>query len=804
MEAWMQDFKYAFRSIGSAKKFAATAIGTLALGIGANTAVFGVLHAVVLRPLPYEQPEQLVRVYETINGEDNYLEGPAALALRERSQTLDLALLYTYSVEGADLTDGPRPERVQTLQVSADYFRVLRVTPARGRVFDRADERPGSHVAVVSARIWREHLGGAEDATDRFLTLNGIPHHVVAVLPDGFRDPLEPDVDVWTAIDLQRAARAGAWGNFYLSAVGRLQNGATLAQAQAEIATIAASLSESPAKNDVHRSAWLVPLQTDTAGSTGPLLWILLGAVGLLLIIACVNVASLFLARGGARQPELAVRAALGCSRWRLVRQLLVESLVLSMTGGLVGLVLARLVTGALLAAAPETVARIASPLDAAVLAFSAGAALVAGLGFGVAPALQATRASLDGLLRESSRRGSPSRRQTRARNALVMLQIALALVLVISAGLLLRSFERLRTVTLGMQPANVLVFQVNLPSGRYADPQRRAHTYRELEKRLTALPGVHAAGATSRLPATGRFHTWLTRRLDLPPETRDIHAEQRVIEGAYFQALHIPLLRGRTFTDADDEHAPRRVVVSQSLARELFGNEDPIGRTLRATGDAPQCEIIGVVGDVAVTSRGTIAPTVYHAHRQFAANRNWSLTQVVALDRPMPSLVNDVRRTLDAIDPGLVLYRPGMLTDVIGSGIAQERFALLLIGAFALLALVLAAVGVYGVLSYAVSRRRREMGIRMALGAPARVVSALVVRDGARLAAAGVLLGLAGAYVATRALRSLLFNVAATDPMVFAAAAAALALIALAASWIPARAATRVDPLDALRADNQ
>ena len=354
-----------------------------------------------------------------------------------------------------------------------------------------------------------------------------------------------------------------------------------------------------------------------------------------------------------------------------------------------------------------------------------------------------------------------------------------------------------------------MLAFEVNLPSSRYGDPDRRVRFHRALQDAIAALPAVRAAGAVSRLPGTGEYHTWLTRRLDLAPGSRDLVAEQRVIEGAYFQTLGIRLLRGRVFTAADDGGAPRRVVVSQLLARHLFGEENPIGRTLRATGDAPVCEIIGVVADVAVSARGVMRPTVYHAHAQFAANRNWALTQVIAVDRPAPGVLGDLRRVLAAIDPALVLHRPGAagqelqpLSAIIGGGIASERFALLLMALFALLALVLAAVGVYGVSSYAVSRRTREMGIRMALGAPARAVRALIVRDAGRLAAAGVVVGLAGAFAATSALQSFLFGVSPRDPAVFAAAACTLALVALIASWLPARAATRVDPLRAVQSE--
>ena len=800
MDSVILDLRYAFRSILATPKFTAIVVGTLALGIGANTAVFGVLNAAVLKPLPYDQPDRLVRVYHSSGGEDGYLQGLAAIAYRDRSRTLEFAPVYNYSVEGADLTDRADPERVRMLPVSADYFAVLRVHPILGRAFDRADERANARVAVVSARIWRTYLGGRADATGRLLSLNGIPHPVAAVLPDGFEDPLESAVDVWTPLNLQPGG-PNSWDNYYLSAVARVRSGATLDEARAELATLADGLRrESGAKGPF--TAHAVPLQIDTVGSARPMLWILLGAVGMLLIIACVNVASLLLARGAARETELAVRAALGCSNARLVRQLLIASLLLSLAGGVAGLLLARAVAGVLVAAAPPTVARMGSgALEQTVLMFSVGIAVLAGIAFGTAPALQATRTDLDAALRESGR-GGAGRRQTRARNWLVVCQAALALILLVGAGLLLRSFERLRSVALGVRASNVLVFEVHLPSGRYEDPQRRARFHRDFQQRLRMLPGVRAAAAVSRLPATGTYHSWGARRADAPPDSRFLQAQQRVIEGEYFDALGIPVLRGRPFGAEDDEKAPRRVVISQELARQLFPSEDPVGQTLRVAGAQP--EIIGVVGDVALGPRAPLRPYVYHSHSQFAADRNWDLTQVIALDRfgsgDVPSLLTNIRRELSRIDPALVLYEPRALDDVIGAGVAQDRFALMLVAAFAMLALLLAALGIYSMLSYAVSRRRREIGIRMALGAPMGAVRSMIVRDGTRLAAIGIAVGSVGALGATRFLRSMLFGVTATEPLVFMAAACLLVSVAAIASWMPARAATKAEPLRAVR----
>jgi putative ABC transport system permease protein len=804
MDGLYLDLKHALRSILTAPRFAAVVIATLALGTGANTAVFGVLNAVVLRPLPYEEPDRLVRVYHAAGGDDNaYLTGPAAVAYRDQSRTLDVAITYTYSVEGADLTDRGEPERVRVMGVSADYFRVLRAHPLLGRPFERADEQRDARVAVISEHVWRRHLDAAPDAPGRPLTLNGIAYRVAAVLPDEFDDPLGDDVQVWTPLNLQPGG-PNSFDNYYLSIIARLQPGATVAQAQAELTTVAAGMQRDVPASQPRWSARVVPLQVDTVGSARGLLWILLGAVGLLLIIACVNVASLLLARAAARESELAVRSALGCSRTRLVRQLLFESVLLALAGGAAGLVLAPIVSRALLAAAPAVVARGGgSGLERAVLLFSAVVACACGIAFGVAPALQATRTNLDAALRESGRGGGASRRQMRTRNALVVCQIALALVLLIGAGLLLQSFERLRAVAVGVTPSNVVTFTVNLPAGRYGDPEQRARFHREFAARLTALPGVRAAGAVSRLPVTGTYHSWGVRRGD-SPKTRFMPAQQRVIEGSYFAAVGIPLLRGRTFGRDDDAKAPRRVVVSQELARQLFPAEEAVGKTIEVAG--AQAEIIGVVGDVALGARTPAKPYVYHSHSQFAADRNWSLTQVVALagtpasrassDQRLPSLLADVYRELGQIDPGLVLYQPRLLEDVIGGGVAQDRFALLLVAAFATLAVVLAAIGIYGALSYSVSRRSREMGIRMALGATTRMVQSMIVQDGGRMALTGIAAGSIASLASTRLLGSMLFGVSPTEPRVFAAAAGLLAVVAMMASWMPARAATRANPM--------
>jgi predicted permease len=490
---------------------------------------------------------------------------------------------------------------------------------------------------------------------------------------------------------------------------------------------------------------------------------------------------------------------------------------MLATAGGLAGLLLAIWIGNTLTAMAPASLRLENFTLDVRVFGFALAAALLAGLLSGVAPALRFTRPGLESVLRESGRSRVAGRAEGRARNVLVVAQLALALVLLIGAGVLMKSFDRLRNVNLNLDPTNVMTFQVHLPLSRYggrvpgtgnndvADgAAARARFHREFQARLSGLPGVRAVGAASRAPVTGLYHSWGTRRM-LPNGERDregpaAQPNHRTIEGAYFDALRIPLVKGRLFGPEDHVDAPPRVVVSEALVGALFPGEDPLGRRIGMPGRPSGAEIIGVVADVPITARGVTVPMVYHSHTQFADNRNWGLTQIVSLTGEQPGFLNAARRELAAIDPSLVLYEPRPLAEIVGRDVAQERFAMQLLSAFAGLAVLLAAVGIYGVLAYAVSRRRPEIGIRMALGARGADVQAMVLRQGASLAALGILLGIAGALALTRWLSSLVFEVSVTDPWVFAACAGVILAIALVASGVPAFAATRVDPLETMR----
>ena len=800
MESWKQDVAYAVRVLWSAKKFSAVVIVTLALGLGANTAVFSVLNAVVLTPLPYDEPDRLVRVYHVYGDADGYMPAPAFRAFRDQSTTLDLAPVYTYNSESADLTDRAEPERVTVMLVGSDYFRVLGVRPLAGQPFARADERAGANLVVISERIWRDYLGSRADAIGQMLSINGVRQQVVAVIPDAFDDPLVPGVELWMPIDIQSAGRSTQWFNHFLSVVGRLRPGATLEQAQAELRTIARQIEPNYGTNtsDARRWARVTPLQVDTVGAAGSMLWMLLGAVGLLLTIACVNVAGLVLARGAARGQELAVRAALGCSRWRLARQMVIESLVLSLAGGAIGLVSARLVTRLLLAAAPESVARVAAATGSGGVVFVFGfiVALVAGLAFGLVPALQHARPNLERVLRDvgawrerrppsgavppgarrlpgRARLGAPDRRRP-------------------AAAQLSTVVER-RSRPAACERAHFS----SEPAGR---PLRRAGTPRRFPRRLSG-----SAGRDSGRPS-GRGGVAVTRHGHVSHvECRPCRQAAGCVRIGRSTGSRGPVLRcaGHPSVARSNVHAAGRRDAAAGRHQRPPGADALSKRRSgwpKVTVAGGEAEIIGVIADVAVGVRLTTPSIVYHLHRQFADNRNWGLTEVVSSDRPTGQLLEDIRRQLRAIDPALVLYQPRMLADVIGKGIAQERFALFVVAAYALLALTLAAVGIYGVLSYSVSLRQREMGIRLALGAQTGTVRTLVVREGGLLAIIGVVIGTGAALLATRAIGTLLFGVTAKDPLTFALAAVLLFVTALAASWIPARTATRIDPIRALR----
>ncbi len=792
VEETAADIAYSIRTLINRPRFAIIAVVTLALGIGGTTAVFSVVDAVLLRPLPYEKPEQLVRLYGWYGmpPERTFVSTFHFKAYRDHVTSFQsAAALDTYDAKGADIDLGNGAERIKLLPVSADYFATLGAPPSRGRAFDRREEN-GAPLAIVSDAFWRRRLNSDPKAIGRALTLNGVTYTIVGVGPRGVRDPIAGDVDAWVPIEITRPDNPG---NHWLTVIARLQPGTSVAQAQAEVDAVTRSLiAQFPETKRQH--AHLDPLKADVVGSVGPALEVVLGAVGLVLLLVCVNVANLLLVRASERESEFALRTALGARKGRLVRQLLIESGTLALLGGAAGLAVAWLAMRALVRLGSGSIPRLDSlSLDPRMLAFCLVIASLSAIVFGLAPALRAARTA-----ETRGSAGTASVGQGAVRSGLVVVQVALAFVLLVGAGLLLASLARLKQVPLGVQSDHVLTFRVELPDAMY-DSTARARFYEALAHRLAEIPGVRAAGGVSRLPVTGTYHQWGVRLLTGSRAGDDYteSAQNRVVSGNYFAAMHIPLVAGRVFDERDQPSTFSNVVIDQTAARRFFPGIDPLGQQL-TTGGA-NLVVVGVVDDVALDVNGQRDATIYHNHRQFAGDRNWVLTQVVLTDGVPADILPQVRRALAALDPRLVADQPMPLDDVIGRGSAERVFTLRVLVSFAAVALALAAVGLFGILSYVVTLRRKEIGIRMALGANRRVIRAMVLRNGVAVTALGIGLGLFGALALSRVIGSLLFGTSPLDPRVLACAVVFMLLVAAAAAYFPARRATTVDPRTAL-----
>lgn len=797
---WRLDLRHAIRSLTRHPGLASLIVATLAIGVGANAAVFGALYSVVLDPLPYPEPDRLVRIYQVNTGESDWFGGfltlPALVDYRENARALSgIAAVYTYEPEGVDLTGAGRPERLRALRVGADYFDMLGLRPVRGRVFGRDEERADTRVAIVN--------GALADRLGEKATLNGITFDIIGVLPAGSEDPIMGAVDVWLPLDLPVGGYEDwQWDNHYLSAIGRIAPGRTLEEARAEIAHLSRLQGERvPEAADL--VGQVVPLHADVVGESDTLLGILMGAVGLLLLLTFVNVGVLLVARSLDRTHEVAVRTALGSPRSRLARQYLFEGLLLALAGSIAGAAVALPLQRVLVATAPAGAldrALVVSPWP--ILGFGVAAAVVAGLVFGIAPAASLRRVDPTGALRQSGR-SSDRRIAVRLREGLVVMQVALALMLLIGAGVLVKSLERLRALELNVRTENVITFEAHLPDARYVDMDAARRFRDEFQRRIEALPGVRAAGAITTLPVTGRAFVWGARRAVGDNETEGdwLPADQRVIAGDAFAVLGIPVLQGRVFGAEDGADATPRVVIGEAFAKTMFGSAaQAVGQGVRIGGE--RREIIGVVADVPVTARGEVAPMVYHSDAQFSPSWSHDMIHLVAMEPGAAPVLPRIAAELAALDPDLVLHQARELGGVIGAGRARERFAARLLSGFAVLAIALSALGLYGILAHAVRRRRREIGIRLALGADGRSVLGMVVRQGLTTAATGLVIGVAGAWIATRALGALVFGVGVRDGWVFAGAAATMAVVAALASALPALRAARVDPIETFRAE--
>lgn len=801
-----QDLRYAFRQLAKSPGFTLIAILTLALGVGATTSIFSVVNGVLLRPLPFPEPERLVRVYPLQeNGEPSSFSVLNFLDWRRQSRTIESAsLLQTGSM---NLTGtGGDPERLSGAWVSPEFFSVLGAPLLAGRAFAPGEDKPGSgRVVVLSEELWKRRFGGDRGLIGKAIQLDGEPYTVIGIT-SRVKWPAQSDLFVPFVLDEEVLDPDGR-GAVYLAAVARLAPGVSLEKARAEAQAIAARLAaQFPEENTGFRMD-VVNMQTFMTGDVRVPLLVLMGAVLLVLLIACVNVANLLLARAAARDAELAVRTALGAGRARIIRQLLTESVVLSLLGGAAGVALAFWMTRALVALAPERTPRLQEVgVDGPVLLFTLAVSLITGLLFGLAPALKASRPDLGSVLKEGAR-GSKGRPAAFARSLLVVVETGLAVLLLAGAGLLLRSFGELIDVDPGFNPEGAIVFDLAPPDGKYGEKDQLRHLANSLLERMRTLPGVTAAGIGSFARPLDNSGFWITFQVEGRPEPRPGEEQaMRIAEVTpdYFKALQLPIVRGRAFTEQDRAGAKPVVILTEASVREFFPNEEPIGQhiTLGWTEDgvAKGGEVVGVVRDFKQATLDRDAdPQLF---MPFDQNPLGYMSVVVRSTADLGTVAAAARSAVNQVDPDLPLFELNTLEDLIAASVSQPRFYMLLLGGFAAVALVMAAIGMYGVIAYGVSQRSQEIGVRMALGATRDRVVRMVLRQALVLAGFGAVFGLALALVATRGMESLLFGVSAVDPEIYVAVAAVLVLVAGLASYLPARRAARTDPQLALRGE--
>jgi putative ABC transport system permease protein len=804
----VQDLRHGARLLLRSPGFTAIAVATLAIGIAANTAVFSVVNTLLIQPLPYRDADRLAVVWEhnlPRDKKNNVVSPGNFMHWREMQRSFeDMAAIsgtigssFSVTVTGAG-----EPEEVPVQLVTASFFSVLGVNPALGRPFTIEEDRPFSNVVVISDRLWRRKFSGDPDLLRKAITIDGTPRELVGIMPPGF-SYLDKTVDVWLPMGFTAEARnpRGRW----INVSGRLNPGVTFEQAQQDMTRVHAELSRMFPDSNTGWTARVVPLHEELAGNVRPALLILLSAVAFVLLIACANVANLLLARATSRQRELAVRAALGAGRLRIVRQLLAESLVLAIVGGVTGLLLAGWGLTVLRAVVAQKlpIQRLeAVGIDGWVLGFTLFISLCTGLVFGLVPALSVSGSALNDALKDGGRSGSAAR-GNRMRATFVIGEVALALVLLVGAGLLIRSFVNLLNTSPGFEAERTLTLDVSLPRSRYGDNAKRIDFFRRLLERVTALPGVEAAGSVSFLPLTGLGAAtgYEVVGQPIPPKGEEPVCDVRVATNGYFKALGIPLIRGRWFNEEDPNDISNRVIINEAMARRHWPNEDPIGKRIKISwNDTREDEIVGVVGDVRHTSLETEPRAMnYWPYRRFPYN---TMTLAVKTSGKPTSYVNSITSIVRNMDPLLAVSDIRTMEQVIGDSVAQRRLTMLMLAIFAGAALVLAAVGIYGVIAYSVTQRTQEIGIRMALGANRRDVVWMVVKNAMVLTGTGIALGALGGLALTRLMRELLFHVRPADPMTFVAVAAVLATVALAASFFPGRRAARVDPLIALRAE--
>ncbi len=801
-----QDLRYAVRAFLHAPAFAVIAIATIAVGIGANAAIFSVVNAVLLRPLPYPRANELVIVEQgdRVTRQRGGDATPANfLDWRQRSRSFRGLAAFLQMMPTVLL--GDTPERVHGAQVSGMFFDLLEVQAARGRTLQAADEEPGAaRVVVISDRFWRERLGGRNDVLGQPLRINDELHTIAGVMPPGIDYPAKADVWIaphWRVPDDPLLSPAEdprpQRGHGYFSVLGRLKPGVTLEQARADMDRVAAGLERDYPDDNADIAAFVTPLRDDLVADVRSTTMLLLAAVGLLLLIATANVSGLLMARASSRQQEIAVRIALGATRGRIVAQLLTESILLAVVGGAAGVLVALWLINPLVALSPAdlTVAGDVR-VDIRVLVFCAAVATCVGILFGLAPARQLSRIEVHEDLKQSAR-GATGSRQRRMRAVLVAGEIAMALILLVAAGLTVRSFVRVQNVSIGFDPEGVVTLTVSPPQSRYRTQPLRADFWERTLESLRRVPGVTRAGAISRLPLLPGNSTRSVAVPGIPPDARSV-AHYRTATPDYFRVMGIPLLSGRVFEAGDREDRPKVAIVSAAAAQRFWLGRNAVGEHFQIDVPGPQYTIVGVVGDVRSASLDSAPPpTIYVPYRQDAFP---FMTFVLKTDASPAALAAGVRAAIREVDKDLPVAALRTMDEQLSNSLTRRRFSVTLLVLFGGIAVGLAALGLYGVLAFIVSQRRREIGVRMALGATTRDVIVNVLGHGLRLAAVGMAAGLAGAIAISRLLASLLFGTSPTDIATYTGAAALLALVAIAASLVPALRASRVDPLTALR----
>jgi putative ABC transport system permease protein len=803
-----QDLRYGLRTLAKNPAFTSIAIVALALGIGANSAIFSVVDAVLLRPLPFKKPEQLVMLWENAThlGFPKNTPSPANF-LDWQKQAGAFTGMAAMVERSFNLTGVGEPERLDGRRVSANLFDLLGVRAVLGRTFVPDDDRPGSHVVLLSYSLWQRRFGSDPSVIGRALALNSESYTIIGIMPRFVQLPgfANRNDQLWVPIAFP-SEEAAQRGNHFLEVIARMKPGITLKQAQAEMETIAARLAQQYPDYNTRLGAVLVPLHEEVVGDIKPALLVLLGAVGFVLLIACANVANLLLARAAVRQKEIALRLALGASRSRLMRQFLTESVLLAVFGAGLGLLLALGGIRILKTFIPATISQVQTiNIDARVLIFTALVAVLTGIGFGLAPALQASHLNLNDTLKEGGRDAGGGRKGNRLRDLLVIGEVAVSFVLLIGAGLLINSFFHLRNLEPGFRADHLLTMKVDLSEVKYPDRERRAAFFDEVTRRVRALPGVQSAAVAGNLPLTynGDSMSISVEGLPDPPPDQRPDVIFRAIGPGYFGTMGISIIRGRDFTDQDKADSKNVVVISEKTAQHFWHGQDPIGRRLRpgsSTSNTPWREVIGIVKDVRQNDF-IAAPKMqmYFTYRQLkdlAPNALVIRTSIEPL-----SLAASARDAIWSVDKDQTVADIDTMEHIVAEAVARQRFSMLLLGLFATLALLLASVGIYGVMTYSVAQRTHEIGIRIALGARRADVLQMTIKQGLRLVGAGMILGLAAAFILTRVLESLLFGISATDPVTFFGISLVLLAVAILASYLPALRATKVDPIIALRA---